>query len=444
MLLRAALPALERTAVFLQTWHIAIEGSVDANRSPITGVGERSRAMAEHLRNVDDMVAAAVPSSGVALSSHRESRGVHRAIQCRMATAWFYSSAETRSVDKTQEPDEILRPMTTIGREIIKPIIDHLSTDAVLIRPANNGVSMLICGPAGSGKTFLVRELGAALGGPALQLSPGDFIGEGAELIESKARAIFDTLMDLDHVVVFFDECDELFRDRNAHADTARTVLLFVTASMLAKLQALHDDGRVVFVVATNYLDRIDSAIRRAGRFDLRIMIDRSHSGCRASTIDGKVEGTMKRKKLYRTTAGLTMKDVIEFAGDERSEPGNGSREDYMKWCISFGPTELAAAGATASQRLKRSRWNGRRSKGTIRRSRRAAWTASHGRQTSRTHRATRGCEAREGGRRDPAPQVASGDSLQIKLDRKQSRLWNVNRRRAFRFIVLWNKVVRI
>jgi SpoVK/Ycf46/Vps4 family AAA+-type ATPase len=41
-----------------------------------------------------------------------------------------------------------------------------------------------------------------------------------------------------------------------------------MTASMLPKLQDLRDHGHVFFVIATNYFDQIDSAVKRLGRID--------------------------------------------------------------------------------------------------------------------------------------------------------------------------------
>jgi SpoVK/Ycf46/Vps4 family AAA+-type ATPase len=41
-----------------------------------------------------------------------------------------------------------------------------------------------------------------------------------------------------------------------------------MTASMLPKLQDLHDRGRIVLFVCTNFLSSIDPAMRRVGRID--------------------------------------------------------------------------------------------------------------------------------------------------------------------------------
>ena len=94
-----------------------------------------------------------------------------------------------------------------------------------------------------------------ALGWPLVELSPSHFIKKGLDFIESTSREIFNDLYNLHHAVVFFDECDELFRNRSESGETtsSRTILNFLTASMLPKLQDLHDKQNIIFVLGTNY-----------------------------------------------------------------------------------------------------------------------------------------------------------------------------------------------
>jgi SpoVK/Ycf46/Vps4 family AAA+-type ATPase len=101
-------------------------------------------------------------------------------------------------------------------------------------------------------------------------LSPGEFIARGLEYIEAESRSVFDRLLKLSRAVVLFDECDELFRERHPASGTEqlRGITAFVTASMLPKLQQLHDTGRVLFVICTNNFMSMDRAVTRPGRID--------------------------------------------------------------------------------------------------------------------------------------------------------------------------------
>jgi SpoVK/Ycf46/Vps4 family AAA+-type ATPase len=105
---------------------------------------------------------------------------------------------------------------------------------------------------------------------------PSDFLKEGLPAIYQSANDVFDDLADLSGVVVFFDEMDALFQRRdpkNGGAAMLDVTSQFLTTSMLPKLLKLHDDGRVIFFLATNHQEHFDPAIKRPGRFDLLICL---------------------------------------------------------------------------------------------------------------------------------------------------------------------------
>lgn len=151
--------------------------------------------------------------------------------------------------------------------------------------PDRSGVSILLPGDPGTRKTTLVREVAKAVDWPVLTLSPPVFLRGGLEHFESEAAQIFRDLQMLSGVVVFFDECEEFFRKRprGELASANRTVGAFITAGMLPRLQALHDRGQVVFIVATNALpEELDDAATRPGRFDMKVTM--LHPGGRAQS----------------------------------------------------------------------------------------------------------------------------------------------------------------
>jgi hypothetical protein len=168
---------------------------------------------------------------------------------------------------KTSEVDHEYPTLTYLDRHVIAPIASSPRRE-----PAQDprSVSVLLFGPPGTAKTTLVKAVAEGLGWPVVMLSPGTFIQRGLEYIEAQAELVFGRLMMLSRAVVLFDECDELFRDRKPLANTEQTrgITAFVTASMLPKLQELHDRGRVLFFVCTNNFDSMDPAVKRGGRID--------------------------------------------------------------------------------------------------------------------------------------------------------------------------------
>ena len=69
-----------------------------------------------------------------------------------------------------------------------------------------------------------------------------------------------------EQLVVLFDEFDEMVRNR---ADSGEILSRFLTTAMLPKLAKINKERRILFIVATNYINSFDVAISRPGRFDL-------------------------------------------------------------------------------------------------------------------------------------------------------------------------------
>lgn len=147
--------------------------------------------------------------------------------------------------------------------------------------------AVLLCGPPGTSKTSLIEAVAKQLADDLVekqlgrylvylvQLSPADFLLDGPNRVEHRAKRIFDYLTQMENVVVLFDEIDRLILDRGGpEYEKQGDVFQFMTPSMLPKLTALRQRGSVVrFAIATNYAERIDPAIARKGRIDESFVI---------------------------------------------------------------------------------------------------------------------------------------------------------------------------
>ncbi|MCP4572657.1 MAG: ATP-binding protein [bacterium] len=140
------------------------------------------------------------------------------------------------------------------------------------LRPAK---SALLFGPPGTAKTTIARATAQYLGWPMVELSPTHFLDRGLENIYERSRELFHDLMELENVVVLFDEIDALVQKRGYGDGVPRldAVRQFLTTSMLPKLGRLRSLGRCIFFLATNHRQDFDEAITRPGRFDLLLHV---------------------------------------------------------------------------------------------------------------------------------------------------------------------------
>jgi AAA+ superfamily predicted ATPase len=170
--------------------------------------------------------------------------------------------------------DSILHPPDGEELSLLNSLWDYFvepaakaSKDVADGRSLPEGCSTAIFfGPPGTAKTELAKEIARFLGWPLLVLDPSYLVRRGMDMIQAEANVIFGMFETAESIVVLLDEFDEMVRDRSIAGTEALSRLM--TTAMLPKLSRIHDRRTVVFIVATNYIDRFDVAISRLGRFD--------------------------------------------------------------------------------------------------------------------------------------------------------------------------------
>ena len=180
-------------------------------------------------------------------------------------------------------PESPYRVVSRLNALFVGPRLDSGSGEAAY--------SCLLYGPPGTGKTTLARQVAHQLGWPLLTITTSDFIVEGEAQVEARAKSLFEALDQQRDLVVFFDEIDRLVLDRDStdYRDQG-DMLQFMTPSMLTKINNLRRAEHVIFMVGTNYADRIDRAIKRAGRIDERLLVLPPDLSRRCQIIKGELE----------------------------------------------------------------------------------------------------------------------------------------------------------
>lgn len=133
--------------------------------------------------------------------------------------------------------------------------------------PKDTPNSAILFGPPGTSKTQLAEIISTALGWPLLELDPSHLTRDGFDRLHAETNLLFTMLAACERVVVLLDEFDELVQSREQ--DSLGATSRFLTTAMLPKINELAKRRRIVYVLATNHLERFDDAISREGRFDL-------------------------------------------------------------------------------------------------------------------------------------------------------------------------------
>jgi hypothetical protein len=167
---------------------------------------------------------------------------------------------------------EFIEPRRTLadyhGQEALKT---WLRQDIVLWR---NGdlkalpMGYLLCGPVGTGKTFLVECLAGEAGVPVVKLK--NFRDRWVGSSEGNLEKIFRLVRALGRCMVFIDEADQTLGKRDSGSgDSGLSGRIY---SMIA--QEMSDSGnrgRVLWLLASSRPDLIEVDLKRPGRVDVKV-----------------------------------------------------------------------------------------------------------------------------------------------------------------------------
>lgn len=203
--------------------------------------------------------------------------------------------------------------MELIGLPILHPEI-YVSTG---VEPPRG---VLLYGPPGCGKTTIANALAGELQVPFLNISAPSIVSGMSGESEKKLREIFEEAKALAPCLVFMDEIDAITpkRDGGAQREMERRIVAQLLTLMDELSLEKTDNKPVIVMGATNRPDSLDSALRRAGRFDREICLNVPNEEQRVSilktmTLNLKLfnaENTFNFKQLAKLTPGFVGADL--------------------------------------------------------------------------------------------------------------------------------------
>ena len=199
--------------------------------------------------------------------------------------------------------------------------------------PPPRGV--LIHGPPGCGKTSLARAVAAATQANFVELVGGSLISPVVGESERNLAALFAAARAAAPSVLFVDDVESIGGPRGHDTTTEGTMDRLLTCLLLEIDRARREEEEqgsppVLFLAATTTPDRLDPALLRAGRIDVRVAVGAPSAAQRERLLRRRLARTplaadVSIAKLAERTAGLTLAELGAIC---REAPMAALRED--------------------------------------------------------------------------------------------------------------------
>eukprot|EP00541_Cyclophora_tenuis_P000596 CAMPEP_0116575318 /NCGR_PEP_ID=MMETSP0397-20121206/19890_1 /TAXON_ID=216820 /ORGANISM="Cyclophora tenuis, Strain ECT3854" /LENGTH=539 /DNA_ID=CAMNT_0004104195 /DNA_START=1 /DNA_END=1619 /DNA_ORIENTATION=+ len=167
---------------------------------------------------------------------------------------------------------------------------------------------LLLTGPPGTGKTLLAKAIAGEAGVPF-------FFSSGLGLGAKRIRELFEAAKKKSPAIIFIDEIDAVGGTRKLKDQSALKMTL---NELLVQLDGFDENNGIIVIGATNFVESLDSALLRPGRFDKQVAVPLPDVGGRKEILELYASKTKLSKDvdlnvLARGTVGFSGADLFNL-----------------------------------------------------------------------------------------------------------------------------------
>ena len=174
---------------------------------------------------------------------------------------------------------------------------------------------LLLTGPPGTGKTLLAKAIAGEANVPFFFASGSQFeevyVGLGAKRI----RELFEAAKKKSPCIIFIDEIDAVGGTRKLKDQSALKMTL---NELLVQMDGFEQNNGVIVIGATNFMESLDTALLRPGRFDKHVVVPLPDVGGRKEILElyakkTKLHPNVDLNVVARGTTGFSGADLYNL-----------------------------------------------------------------------------------------------------------------------------------
>lgn len=171
--------------------------------------------------------------------------------------------------------------------DVVAPLRSEFKDTYKKFRGDQMGSQILLYGPPGTGKTHIVKCLAGALNCKIAVVQTSEVLASVVGVAEKNVRDIFAQAAELDRCIIFLDEIDSICSDRSSDdARNTKSILTTFLTCMDGFVKTKKEGQLRIIVAATNLPWKLDSALKRGGRFETQIYVPLPDANARAKFIE--------------------------------------------------------------------------------------------------------------------------------------------------------------
>ena len=163
------------------------------------------------------------------------------------------------------------------AKQELKEVVDFLKDgDKYRKIGAKMPKGVLLVGPPGTGKTLLAKAVAGEANVPFLSVAASEFVEMYVGVGASRVRDLFNKAKKQAPCIVFIDELDAIGKSRGGNNPNGGNDEREQTLNqLLTEMDGFDGNAGVILIAATNRPEILDPALKRAGRFDRQVLVDR-------------------------------------------------------------------------------------------------------------------------------------------------------------------------
>ena len=180
---------------------------------------------------------------------------------------------------------------------------------------------VLLLGSPGTGKTLLAKAVAGEAKVPFFSMSGSEFVEMFVGVGASRVRDLFARARKNAPCIVFIDEIDAVGRKRGSGQGGGNDEREQTLNQLLVEMDGFGYEETIIVIAATYRPDVLDKALRRPGRFDRQVFVDRPDIKGRKEILEVHARGKkfaedVNFETVARKTVGLVGADLANILNE--------------------------------------------------------------------------------------------------------------------------------